>query len=571
MAFRPGERVTSDRRTRAEPPAIWYSGVHIRPSEILANKTMSAIDIKRIAVFTGNPSEAVMKNIVEMDRALPGVTWLVLVHRPARSVLQIMRAQWRNLYRNGWRRIPTVISALRRRMTIAEMGSIPVDAPGMQFTLAAIMARGNVRLVQVNDIHSDEALDITRSFMPDIGLSLGAPILKRALFGIPRLGTLNLHKGRLPDYRGMPPAFWELWNGDSAVGCTVHWVDDKLDTGPIAAATEIECERYSTVRGLQLSLDEVGLFMVRDTVKAITQGSARSYPQPEGGCTYRSPTLGQIAQLQRRIAGRQPPSDSFPRRVAKNVVTGSAFSVARRAIGRLTPPRATVVLYHRVADGARDDLTVGIEQFDRQMALLRRYFDVVSLADMLDWDTIPKTGRPLVGVTFDDGYFDNYLNAAPILERHQIPATFFVSTGIVGTDRRFPHDIRRGNPWIPLMDWNNIRELRDAGFGIGSHTVNHIDCAAESEDVVRAELEKSRDDLRRELGLEEIIFSYPYGGRQHMTPQRLELVKQAGYVGCVSAYGGANVGKIDPFNVLRSGGGHWEFSDRAFLYASLGF
>ena len=43
------------------------------------------------------------------------------------------------------------------------------------------------------------------------------------------------------------------------------------------------------------------------------------------------------------------------------------------------------------------------------------------------------------------GYLDNYVNAVPILMRYGIPAAFFVSTGIVGTDRRFPHDIRRGN------------------------------------------------------------------------------------------------------------------------------
>ena len=236
---------------------------------------------------------------------------------------------------------------------------------------------------------------------------------------------------------------------------------------------------------------------------------------------------------------------------------------------RVSAPRATVLLYHRVTDEVRDLLTVGIEQFERQMGLLRRYFQVVSLADLFEWQAVPRTGRPLVCVTFDDGYLDNYANAAPILMRHEIPATFFVSTGIVGTDRRFPHDIRCGNPPFPLMQWDHIRELQRAGFLIGSHTVNHIDCAAEPEEVVRAELEQSREDLRRELGMQRIIFSYPYGGRRHMTPERLELVKQAGYIGCVSAYDGSNVGRIEPFNVLRCAI-HWEFSDRSFLYKSLG-
>ena len=54
-----------------------------------------------------------------------------------------------------------------------------------------------------------------------------------------------------------------------------------------------------------------------------------------------------------------------------------------------------------------------------------------------------------------------------------------------------------------------------------------------------------------------------------MTPQRLELVKQAAFAGCLSAYGGTNVGTVDRFNVLRRGI-HWEFSDDAFLFECLG-
>jgi len=75
--------------------------------------------------------------------------------------------------------------------------------------------------------------------------------------------------------------------------------------------------------------------------------------------------------------------------------------------------------------------------------------------------------------------------------------------------------------------------------------------------------------LRRELGIAEPIFAYPYGGRNNMTSQRLELVRQAGYIACLSAYGGANVETIDSFNVLRRGI-NWEFSDSAFLFECLG-
>ena len=85
---------------------------------------------------------------------------------------------------------------------------------------------------------------------------------------------------------------------------------------------------------------------------------------------------------------------------------------------------------------------------------------------------------------------------------------------------------------------------------------------------MRSELARSRDQLKQELGLPGVLFAYPYGGKQHMTPARLELVKQAGYTGCLAAYGGTNVGTVDRYNVLRRPI-NWEFSDRAFLFECL--
>jgi peptidoglycan/xylan/chitin deacetylase (PgdA/CDA1 family) len=112
--------------------------------------------------------------------------------------------------------------------------------------------------------------------------------------------------------------------------------------------------------------------------------------------------------------------------------------------------------------------------------------------------------------------------------------------------------------------------MRDLGFTIGSHTVTHIDCAKEAEVLVWKELLESLDVLRRELGQDRTIFAYPYGKRINMTPERLELVKKAGYIACLSAYGGLNKRKVDPFDVRRQGI-HWEFSDIAFLARCYGF
>ncbi len=517
----------------------------------------------RIVVFSGNLSYSVRKGIVEINRAIPGLSWLVVLHCPPKMLGRMLRNQWLNLRNNGWRWIPYQATDLLRRTAARSDFSTEKYTAGSAFTPTALRALPNLRLLVVSDIHAGGTIGAVQDFDPDLGLSLAAPILRPSIFSIPRLGTMNLHKGRVPDYRGMPPAFWELWNDETLVGCTVHWVAQKLDTGAIVRETNVRREKHSSVQGLQLMLDEVGVALMRDAVCDALVGAAAARSQGAGGRTYRKPTLAQVATLERRLAGPGPGVAGAAKQFAKASLLVAVRAGTGMGLRQALAPRITVLLYHRVTDEVRDNLTVGIAQFDRQMALVRERCRPLSIEEVLSSSTIESSGPPLVAVTFDDGYLDNYANAAPILERHGIPAAFFVSTGIVNSNGRFPHDVRRGNPPIPVMSWNQIREMRDRGFTIGSHSVTHADFGTESDAVVTDELERSRDDLAREVGCTAPIFAYPYGGRANMTPARIELVKRAGFIGCLSAYGGSNIRSVDRYNVLRRGI-HYEFDDRAF-------
>jgi len=522
----------------------------------------------RIVVFTSDLTHSVRKGIVEIDRALPGSSWLIVQHRPPRRPGKLVRSQLRNLRRNGWRWVPYQLVNLMHSIGGNGAQSRP-EAPGSAYTSESLRSRTNMRFLSVPDIHSESTREAVEAFAPSLGLSLAAPILRESLFAVPELGTLNLHKGKLPEYRGMPPAFWELWNGADSVGCTVHLVNAGLDTGDVVAETSVQRKPFSTLRGLQLSLDEAGVELMKSSVESVVTGVAAFTPQRPGGRTFRKPTLPQVAALKKALRTKPAARASRSRRVLKATYLSTAATAWRMGLRRASAPRITVLLFHRVTDDVRDNLTVGIEQFDRQMQLLREEFDVRTISDVIATGRIDPSGSPKVCVTFDDGYLDNYENAVPILLRHGIPAAFFVATGIIGTDEPFPHDRNRGDAPIPVMTWDHLRRMRDHGFTVGSHSVSHIDCAAEPEDVVERELSTSLADLKRELGSKEVIFAYPYGGRDNMTPERLELVKRAGYVGCLSAHGPSNLARVDPFNVRRTGI-HWEFTHAAFLYRCLG-
>lgn len=220
-------------------------------------------------------------------------------------------------------------------------------------------------------------------------------------------------------------------------------------------------------------------------------------------------------------------------------------------LGLQSRQRVIVLLYHRVNDDLRDAVTVGVEQFDEQMAWLRRHNRVASIEDLVHGNIRRDMSRPVVVVTFDDGYLDNYEKAVPILLRYQIPAAFFVSTGMIGTSKGFAHDLDKLGYALPNMNCDQLRHMKELGFTIGSHTVTHLNCAKADLQEVRAELTESRDTLRHELAGEELIFATPFGRRTDMPPSVLAMVKQAGYSGCLSAYGGYVKGDIDSYDIQR--------------------
>jgi methionyl-tRNA formyltransferase len=95
------------------------------------------------------------------------------------------------------------------------------------------------RLHYVPDIHDDDELNRINSLSPDLAVGYSCPILKPKLFEIPRFGTLGIHHGKVPEYRGKKTTFWAMYNGDKSVGVTIQKINPGLDTGHIVRAGEV--------------------------------------------------------------------------------------------------------------------------------------------------------------------------------------------------------------------------------------------------------------------------------------------------------------------------------------------
>jgi peptidoglycan/xylan/chitin deacetylase (PgdA/CDA1 family) len=221
----------------------------------------------------------------------------------------------------------------------------------------------------------------------------------------------------------------------------------------------------------------------------------------------------------------------------------------------------TIVAFHRVDDRfAENPLTCSTAKFEAFCRFFREHFRVLPLAEQVAGCRAGLDLGGTLSITFDDGYRDNIENAAPILRRLQLPATFFVTTGFIGSSITPPWDLD-----LPLrpgwMSWDDVRTLHSQGFDIGSHTDSHLDMGKADTETVRADLARSRQKLLAALGATSVqLFAYPFGGPEHISRSALDLVREAGFTCCVACHGGVNGITPDPFELNRIAIGQW-FTD----------
>ncbi|AEV86523.1 polysaccharide deacetylase [Actinoplanes sp. SE50] len=166
--------------------------------------------------------------------------------------------------------------------------------------------------------------------------------------------------------------------------------------------------------------------------------------------------------------------------------------------------------YHDVLPEYADDLR-------HHLRTLRR------LGPMVGWEealAVLAGDRPLTGpmfcLSFDDGHLSWRDVVVPVLRELSVPAMFFLTTGLVG---------QPGN-----LSWADCREIRQAGFGFGSHTLTHHRLADQDEREARREIADSKREMEDELGVPVLDFAAPYGNPAvDYTERDVRVAREAGY------------------------------------------
>jgi peptidoglycan/xylan/chitin deacetylase (PgdA/CDA1 family) len=208
-----------------------------------------------------------------------------------------------------------------------------------------------------------------------------------------------------------------------------------------------------------------------------------------------------------------------------------------------------ILMYHHIAttEGlpTSDKVGIGLRVapiiFEKQLQALKtkKYNTVNSfqIQDYLDGKlTLPD--NPIL-LTFDDGFKDNYVNALPLLQKYNMTGDFAIITSVLGSGE--------------YMSWDNLKEMKNAGMGIASHTYSHCTSALKNskkgyqESVVEAtekpcakfaiqeklttgqikfEFGESKKQLESNLGIKVSHLVYPFG---FYNQQAKDIAKSLGY------------------------------------------
>ena len=248
--------------------------------------------------------------------------------------------------------------------------------------------------------------------------------------------------------------------------------------------------------------------------------------------------------------------------------TGWAAMLSRLFTTSAMQRQACVFYYHRVADigfvdSQLDDWNVTPAQFERQIATLLTFAEIVPLAELPARLARPEAiMKPLVSVTFDDGYTNFHSQALPVLKRFKVPATAFVVTSSIGKSEPMPFDHwalshgRRVQPdaWRSL-NWKELEECAASGLvTIGAHSHQHLRGSQCSPQQIADEVGHSREVLRSRLGQNHSSqYAYPYGNSRlgDVSTSYVAAVKDAGFEMAVTTNLGLVTAETDVYTLPR--------------------
>lgn len=138
-----------------------------------------------------------------------------------------------------------------------------------------------LRLLQPEKLKDEQFVDELRSLEADLQIVVAFRMLPEVVWGMPKLGTFNLHASLLPQYRGAAPINWAVINGEKETGVTTFFLTHEIDTGKIIQQERVPILDSDNAGTIHDKLMYKGCDLILETVNAIIAGTVKPKPQEE--------------------------------------------------------------------------------------------------------------------------------------------------------------------------------------------------------------------------------------------------------------------------------------------------
>ena len=168
--------------------------------------------------------------------------------------------------------------------------------------------------------------------------------------------------------------------------------------------------------------------------------------------------------------------------------------------------------------------------FENFIIKIKNIFEIIDLDTAINIIKKKEPCKsPKLALTFDDGFEECFKIMLPILEKHNIKATFFVNPlSIENNDptyiKNFIVNNLRVNLKKNIMDWKMLRELNDLGHNIGCHTNSHACLKGLSDKELNYEIIMSKCKIENELGDPCKLFAFPFGNNNYFDERAIDMV-----------------------------------------------
>lgn len=137
----------------------------------------------------------------------------------------------------------------------------------------------NIKILQPEKLKNENFINELKELNADLFVVVAFRMLPKAVWSLPKYGTINLHASLLPNYRGAAPINWAIINGETKTGVTTFFIDEKIDTGKIILQKEIEIEKTDNAGTLHDKIMTQGAELLLITIEVIKNKNYKQIPQ----------------------------------------------------------------------------------------------------------------------------------------------------------------------------------------------------------------------------------------------------------------------------------------------------